>query len=87
MDRPLFDEGSVGRPRLAVRNARGALVYMNVGPDAKRATAVFQIAAPWSWGRVGKVGSRHRTAGISAAVAGLYLPSISRHFRQLTFEL
>ena len=59
---------------------------MKVDHDAGRAALAALIATPWPQGLIRKVGDRRATV-ISAALARQYLSLISRHLRQLVFEL
>ena len=87
MDRPLFDEGAVAFASLALEEARGALVNVDVGPDAKGAAVLALTVAPWPRGIFRKEGVHHLAAVILAAVASPYLLFVSCQPRQLIFEL
>ena len=86
MGRPPIDGGALALAGLALEDARGALVYLNASPDAKRASVAVSITTPWSWRLFRSGGTGYLTAVISAPVARPHLTSISRHYRQI-FEL
>ena len=55
--------------------------------DAATGAVADRIATPRSRAPLRIIGARRRTEVISVTVSGPYLASISRHLRQLKFEL
>ena len=86
MGRPPIDGGALALAGLPLGGARGALIYLNGSPEAKRASVAVPITTPWSWRLFRSGGTGYLTFVISAPVARPNLTSISRHYRQI-FEL
>ena len=86
MSRSLLKEEPSALARFAIKNAWGALVYVDGDTGAKRAAVVALIATPWTRGLVKRIGTRHLAVAISATDARPYLGPISPPLRHTVSE-
>ena len=83
----LFEGGAFGPAKLALPNARGALVNADVALREKRTALAALLPIPWARELVKRVGTRHLSALVSAAAARPLLPPILRQLRQTIFDI
>ena len=65
----LFGEWASALFWLAPKSARGALVHVDVAPEAKRTALVALLAIPGTGDLVKRAGTHHLTVAIPAAAA------------------